>query len=481
MIVIQPSKVWKELKEWKSNWKKSMFFKALVFGLSTSLFDCGADFYFAWTVPEDCGIQDVHDLDFTTYVSTPCGTTPYEGVEAWTYTAIALPGILLGISGIQRLMKHIASKCWPGHIHWFIRGSVNVISLALEVLFCVMLLIAAAWKNRWTNMFPTLGYMHSIAIKVLACLSAIFIIGVKFLGLFSHGPETSRLILRVTDLETKYEACLQLLNVGNIFMTSAGIGTYAELLSGLSSLTIIGKVGVLNLLEMHKKQVSKCSIWGKIVLPATALPVFLLVTVFKIGSLAVMSSRERTIVMVLGFAASSTTLLILKMCRSKNDQVLTSINQSILAELFTLHQWPKGRLGRAVGVGMTTFVFLLYSSSLAWHIANPEELTKINRNRKSDLTFQEWRSETTDRLQVTAACFLGLGLFTFILVICFILFQDKLVTTALSKFSLKNSEDKGDAIIEIGQIQTLNEDNKEEEEEKEERGEEEDGVNKDES
>ena len=39
---------------------------------------------------------------------------------------------------------------------------------------------------------------------------------------------------------------------------------------------------------------------------------------------------------------------------SRKDQVLTSINQGIPAELMTPNLWPKGRLGRAVEVGMTT-------------------------------------------------------------------------------------------------------------------------------
>ena len=56
---------------------------------------------------------------------------------------------------------------------------------------------------------------------------------------------------------------------------------------------------------------------------------------------------------------------------------------------------------------------------------------------KSDPAFQAWRSKTTDRIHTTSAGFLGLGLFTFILAICFTLFQDKLVTTILSKFPLK--------------------------------------------
>ena len=428
--------MWRELKDWKSNWKKSTFFQALVFGLAASFFDCGTDFYFAWTVPGECSHEGA-ELDFRIYVSTPCGTIPFNTVEAWTYTAIALPGILLGIAGIQHRLKDIVFKCYPGQIHWCIKGTANVISIAIEALFCVLLILAATWNRKLTNEHPKLGYVHSITVKVLAYLSATFIIGVKLLGLFSHGPETSRLILRVTAMETKYEACLQLLLVANILLSSTmSMATFATYLSGLSSLIVISKVGVEKLFEKHKEQVSECSLWGKIALAATALPVFLLATFFKIGSLALISGDlVWTRVVFLGFAASSTTLLLLKMCRSKNDQVLTSINQGILAELLTLHLWPKGQLGNRVGVGMTTFIFLLYSFSVACHVANPEDLSKIFVSvNKSDPAFQAWMSERTARLQTTSACFLGLGVCTFILVIGFILLQDKLVTTTISKF-----------------------------------------------
>ena len=205
-------------------------------------------------------------------------------------------------------------------------------------------------------------------------------------------------------------------------------------LSGLSSLVIIGKVGVENFLDKHKDQVSKCSPQGKIVLACTALPAFLLVTIFKVGSLAVMHPGARAIAVFVDHALSSLTLLVLKLCRSRKYQELTSINQSIIAEILTLHIWPKGRNGQAVGVGMAMFLFLLYYSSLIWHVANPEQLTEMPSHvsvNKSDPTFLEWRSETAGRLQTASACLLQLGLFTFFLAIYFSLYQDRLVTTIL--------------------------------------------------
>ena len=109
------------------------------------------------------------------HVTAPMSGQFLKSRSAWTYTAIALPGILLGISGIQRLLRHIVSKCYPGQIHyWCIRGTSNTISLVLDVLFCVTLIFAAEWNREWTNE-RLFVYVHNVAVKVLAYLSATFI------------------------------------------------------------------------------------------------------------------------------------------------------------------------------------------------------------------------------------------------------------------------------------------------------------------
>ena len=67
--------LWMEVKDWRKHWKLSRFFFALTLGLATSLFDFGADFNFAWSVPEDCrnttasGMQSFKKA----FVSSPCG------------------------------------------------------------------------------------------------------------------------------------------------------------------------------------------------------------------------------------------------------------------------------------------------------------------------------------------------------------------------------------------------------------------------
>ena len=79
-------KLWKEVKEWKSNWKWTTFLNALVLGLAASLFDSVTDFNFAWSVPEDCrNTTDSSVKPFDkVYVSSPCGLLYYKNVERLT-------------------------------------------------------------------------------------------------------------------------------------------------------------------------------------------------------------------------------------------------------------------------------------------------------------------------------------------------------------------------------------------------------------
>ena len=69
----------------------------------------------------------------------------------------------------------------------------------------------------------------------MAHISATFIVGVKVLGVFCHGPETGRLVSRATDAETKFEGAVQLTLVAQIFLVS-GIWTPTSILSAANSI-----------------------------------------------------------------------------------------------------------------------------------------------------------------------------------------------------------------------------------------------------
>ena len=101
-------KLWKEVKEWRSNWRWSRFVYVLVLGLGASLFDSLTDFNFAWSVPEDCrNTTNSSEKPFDkVYVSSPCRLLYYKNVERLTLTYIAYPGFFLPFDGLNSRVSH---------------------------------------------------------------------------------------------------------------------------------------------------------------------------------------------------------------------------------------------------------------------------------------------------------------------------------------------------------------------------------------
>ena len=67
---------------------------------------------------------------------------------------------------------------------------------------------------------------------------------------------------------------------------SSGVGSSASFLSALSSIVVIGKVGVQNFLNRHEDKLFHASLLGKVCAAASVLPVLLLTALFKIGAAA---------------------------------------------------------------------------------------------------------------------------------------------------------------------------------------------------
>ena len=78
---------------------------------------------------------------------------------------------------------------------------------------------------------------------------------------------------------------MQLGLVVRIFMSS-GVGSSASFLSALSSIVVIGKVGVQNFLNRHEDKLFQASLLGKVCVATSVLPVLLLTAIFKIGAAA---------------------------------------------------------------------------------------------------------------------------------------------------------------------------------------------------
>ena len=335
---IQMGTLWREMKEWKQHWKLSRFFYVLILGLAASLVDSATDFNFAWSVPEDCRLNtteySVEQFDIA-YVSSPCGMFVSENVERLTYTYIAYPGFLLGFSALHTLVRGLFTRCWGRKVHGIIRLLASTFAVALEVSLFLGLLTAAQWSNVWTAGRPDLAKVYDFTIQGMAYLSATLIVGIKCIGTFCHGPESCRLVFRAKEVETKFEAALQLSVLTRISLSS-GMTTPAGVLSAISSVTVIGKGGVQNFLNRHQAKLSEASILGKICVAASVLPVFLLATVFKLGSIAnnlVWNKKVGVLMLVLGTGLPNLILLPFKMCNMLQDLTVAFVNQSVICNL----------------------------------------------------------------------------------------------------------------------------------------------------
>ena len=261
---------------WRSHWETSSFFKAVVFSFVFSLLDTGTDFNFAWNVPTDCPTDTFPETFPGPFASSPCGFIHPKKVEFLTYTYIAAPGILFSISAASCLLKGFICKCCAGKVP-------EILALLAHTGVCFGLFLAAAYNDSWTPLFPTLAQGYVCIIKALAYLSATWILGVKLLGLVSHGPETSRLVFQVTGFEMRYEAALQLALVATITISS-GKCTWAGIFSGLSSTLVIGKVGSENILMKGEvNTLEEKSFVEKVLLIVQYTPVMALTSMFRLG------------------------------------------------------------------------------------------------------------------------------------------------------------------------------------------------------
>ena len=414
-----------------AHWKTSGFLKAILFSFVFSLLDTGTDFNFAWNVPTDCPSDAFPDP----FAESPCGMIHPKKVEFLTYTYIAAPGILFSISAGSCLLKGWIYKCCG-------RKVPEVLALFAQTCLCFGLFLAAAYNDSWTTLSPTLAEGYAYTIQALAYLSATWIMCVKLLGVVSHRAETSRLVFQVTGFEMRYEAALQLALVATITFSS-GKCTWVSLFSGLSSVLVIGKVGVETFLNDYVS--ADASIVGKICIATSVFPVFLLTTLFKTGSIAIMNAWDSTIgpgLILLALGIPGLVIFVTKSCLLPKNLTLPSIGQGVIAELLTLHLWPRGQLDRKIGLAMTVFNFVLFSSSLAWVVVTPEKGSLVNWAKEG--IFKDWASESAARLQTFSIFCLLVGFPTSLFIICLHLFQNKFVKKVVDEY--KHEEDFGDQL-----------------------------------
>ena len=97
--------LWNEIKNWRrsEHWNARKFFQALVLDLLFTLLDTGTDFDFARGVPDECPKEGNQQRIETNH----CPHFVSKGVKFFTYTFIALPGIMLSFSALHSLLRDL--------------------------------------------------------------------------------------------------------------------------------------------------------------------------------------------------------------------------------------------------------------------------------------------------------------------------------------------------------------------------------------
>ena len=437
-------KLWREVKEWRIHWRWSRFLYVLVIGLAFALFDSVTDFNFARSVSQDCrNTTDSSPKPFDkVYVSSPCGLLYYKNVERLTYTYIAYPGFFLTLDGLRSLVWGLVTKCTKGkEVNGMFTKLGSFFAVALEVSLAVGLLVAAMWSDRWEKHLPEVAVGYDIVIQGMSYLSFAMVVGVKFLGLISHGPETYSLYHKATVNETIFESSLQLSLVARIFFSS-GYGTQASLLSAVSSFAAIGKVQVQTFLRRHHEQLSNASIMGKIFVAASILPVFVLSDIFKLGwsTLLLLWSDITAVNILLGIGLPVLGFYVIG--NLMKDMKVPNIQRGVLCQMLVFYLWPRTGHGRRIGLVMTFFIFLLYLAWVPFVIANPETQNtgQWTTTDPNNTDYNSWMSETGWRLWVASVFFLFVGILAFVLTILIVLFEDKLVASIVAKFPKQPKE-----------------------------------------
>ena len=461
--------LWREVIDWRQHWSTRTFFQALFFGLFFTLLDTGTDFTFAWSVPDVCYTKKA-PIDAIS--SNPCGILDFMDVEYASYTIIAAPGVLFAFSALQTFIGELVFRCFGGEVRQrCFKGSAIFISVLLQMFLWNGLFFAASRAQDWAqdpNIPQSYVDGYGYTIKTIAYLSAIFIVGVKILGVFCHGPETKRLVIQTSDAEAQFEAAYQLLLVTTIFLAS-GRWTTQSILSGVTSMLVIARVGVHELFNSEKEELEKASLLGKIFLATSVLPVFVLTGLFRIGSFAVVHAwneggAEEIALASLALMLPALVLVFLKIHLSLKDLTVTSISQGLMSERVSLHIWPScEQVGKKIGFAMASLHLLVYSAFLAWIINDPDPnwSSKIEIDHYNNISsyqlhidseagaklYKQWVEETSARLQTTGILCLVIGWTNFPLIVSHFFYQKKfvakIVTTHLSE-GVKNAEGERD-------------------------------------
>ena len=447
-----------ELKNWRlsEHWNTTKFFRVLIFGLLFTFLDTVTDIVFARSVPDECpdsGFSERISNNFIIKIceeisgsllfqkrmgigsDNHCGHFFSKGVKIAAFTFIALPGIMLSFSALHRIFRELWKRICGSEVSGCLAAVINAAALLLQMSLCTGLVLVPLFsgdleiQKKCYPAFEPIIDGFEITLQAMAYSSAAFLIGVKLLGTICHGPEVTKLVERATDAEVRYEAALQLILIGTIYLVS-GKGSWESSNSAITSLLVFGKVGIQGFFKKYERELSSASLLGRIYVAISVLPVFVLTALFKIGSFAIVFARMKPIMLILQLCLAiippTLVIFLLKICGPLKELTSASISQDVFAEAVSLHTWQNERMGKIIEVGMATYYHILYSSFLGEVISNHNK---------------------ADGLKDGAIICLAVGWVTFPFIVCLVFYQEKYVKYMVAKH-LKDGEEEN---IEEGQ------------------------------
>ena len=438
--------LWREVKEWRKFWDWRRLFQVLFLGLAASLFDSLTDFNFARSIETDCNTTDRRLKPFDrNFVSSPCGLIYYKAVERLTYVIIAYPGIYLGFDCLLILSREMTRRCWSRELQGITSKIGKTVLRTFEIVLVVAIGLAAWTSEHWDENLPHIATAFDFTIRAMAYLSFTSTIGVKCLGLISHGPKTRNVVFHATVTETIFEAGQQLRLFARCAISSGNI-SWPGILSAVSSIVLIGKVGVEDFLARHDEKVSRASTLGKLLVAASVLPVFLLTALFKIGTLGYTMMWKNTLILPTILLGIGLPILVLTFLRNlTKDFAVTDVGRGVLSEMISFHLWTKNKQGKRIKLAMTVFTFLLFVSPLPFITENPAAETPwTSESNNTESEYKQWETELAGRLWIASISSLVNGGVVFVLGICLILFEDQWVAGIVSTFPNLSKEEEND-------------------------------------
>ena len=108
----------------------------------------------------------------------------------------------------------------------------------------------------------------------------------------------------------------------------------------------------------------EASLLRKICIATSFLPVFILTTLFKIGSLSVLvawreGGLEEVFLSLLAVALPAIVLVVLKIRLHLPDMTVTDISQGLVSERVSLHIWPARETGKRIGLALAALHLVL--------------------------------------------------------------------------------------------------------------------------